>query len=52
VDEHLHARLLEISKQEPTATASYRYEDALAKTAAGWQFKRRVLHRDAAAAMP
>ena len=50
MDEHLHARLLEISKQEPTATASYRYEDTLVKTAAGWRFKTRVLHRDPAPA--
>ena len=38
--------LLDISIKVPSPTASYRYEDALVKTAGGWRFKTRVLHRD------
>ncbi len=44
----VYMQLLDISTKLPTATASYRYEDALVKTAAGWRFKTRVLHRDTA----
>jgi actinorhodin biosynthesis protein ActVIA len=46
----IYMQLLDISTTQPTATASYRYEDTLVKTAAGWRFKTRVLHRDAAPA--
>ncbi len=46
----IYMQLLDISTKLPTATASYRYEDALVKTAAGWRFKTRVLHRDTAPA--
>ena len=48
----IYMQLLDISTKQPTATASYRYEDALVKTAVGWRFKTRVLHRDAAPATP
>ena len=48
----IYMQLLDISTKQPTATASYRYEDALVKTAAGWRFKTRVLHRDTAPAPP
>jgi ketosteroid isomerase-like protein len=43
----IYMLLLDISEKAPAATASYRYEDALIKTAGGWRFKTRVLHRDA-----
>ncbi len=46
----VYMQLLDISTKLPTPTASYRYEDALVKTAAGWRFKTRVLHRDTAPA--
>jgi ketosteroid isomerase-like protein len=46
----IYMLLLDVSEKAPTVTASYRYEDALVKTADGWKFKTRVLHRDAAAA--
>lgn len=42
----IYMLLLDVSEQAPAATASYRYEDALVKTAGGWRFKTRVLHRD------
>ena len=48
----IYMQLLDISTKQPTATASYRYEDVLVKTAAGWRFKTRVLHRDTAPAPP
>ncbi len=44
----VYMQLLDISLPQPAATASYRYEDALVKTAGGWRFRTRVLHRDAA----
>lgn len=43
----VYMMLLDISKRPPTPTASYLYDDALVKTAAGWRFKSRVLHSDA-----
>ena len=44
--------LLDISTKVPSPTASYRYEDALVKTAGGWRFKTRVLHRDTTSSNP
>jgi hypothetical protein len=42
----IYMMLLDISKRPPAPTASYLYDDALVKTAAGWRFKTRVLHSE------